>query len=41
MNTVVEACNTFEGELQGKFYPLATMSEEDRKSLVENHFLFK
>jgi len=38
---VVEACNSFEGELAGKFYSLASMSDEDRKSLTEDHFLFK
>lgn len=31
MNKVVEACSKFEGELAGTFYPLATMSEKDRK----------
>lgn len=29
MNHVVEACNKFEGELKGKFYPLEGMKEED------------
>jgi len=29
MNKVVEGCNTFEGELQGKFYPLEGMSKAD------------
>ncbi len=29
MNKVVEACNNFEGDLKGKFYPLETMSQED------------
>ena len=27
---VVQACNSFEGELAGKFYSLATMSAEDQ-----------
>lgn len=29
MNKVVEACNTFEGDLKGTFYSLETMSAED------------
>jgi len=41
MNKVVQACNTFQGDLAGSFYPLATMSEKDRKQLVADHFLFK
>jgi creatine kinase/arginine kinase len=41
MNKVVEACNTFEGDLKGKFYPLAGMSAKDQKQLIEDHFLFK
>ena len=38
---VVEACNEFTDDLEGTYYSLATMSEEDRKKLVEDHFLFK
>merc|ERR1712153_152049 len=41
MEKVVAACNTFEGDLQGKFYPLEGMSAEDSKQLIEDHFLFK
>ena len=41
MNKVVQACNTFQGDLAGSFYPLATMSERDRKQLIADHFLFK
>ena len=26
MNKVVEACNNFDGDLKGKFYPLETMT---------------
>merc|ERR1719379_354636 len=41
MNKVVEACNTFEGELKGTFYPLEGMSKKDQTQLIEDHFLFK
>jgi creatine kinase/arginine kinase len=41
MNKVVEACNTFEGDLKGKFYSLDSLSEADRNQLIEDHFLFK
>lgn len=37
----VKALNTLTGELAGKYYPLATMSEGDKKQLVEDHFLFR
>ena len=30
-----------EGELAGTYYALNQMSEEDRKLLIEHHFLFK
>jgi len=33
--------NSFEGELGGTYYPLNNMSEENRVSLIEDHFLFK
>ena len=29
MAKVVQACNTFTGDLKGKFYPLDGMSKED------------
>ena len=32
---------SFSGELAGKYYPLNNMSEADRESLIEDHFLFK
>ena len=38
---VVEACNTFEGDLAGKYYSLADMKEADRIKLTEEHHLFK
>lgn len=41
MEKVTNACNTFEGDLAGKFYPLEGMSAEDQKQLIEDHFLFK
>ena len=41
MNKVVEAAKNFDGDLQGKFYPLEGMSEADQKQLIEDHFLFK
>lgn len=41
MNTVVKACETFEGDLKGKFYPLEGMSKKDQDQLIADHFLFK
>jgi creatine kinase/arginine kinase len=41
MNKVVQACNTFEGDLKGKFYPLEGMSKADQEQLIADHFLFK
>jgi len=41
MAKVVEACSKFEGDLQGKFYPLDGMNEADQKQLIADHFLFK
>jgi hypothetical protein len=41
MNKVVKACDTFTGDLKGKFYPLDGMSKEDQNQLIEDHFLFK
>ena len=41
MDKVVEACNNFEGDLAGKFYPLEGMDPADQKQLIEDHFLFK
>ncbi|KAK3603327.1 hypothetical protein CHS0354_025933 [Potamilus streckersoni] len=37
----IEALNTLEGELKGKYYSLETMSKEDQKQLIDDHFLFK
>ena len=41
MEKVVTACNTFEGDLAGKFYSLEGMSKEDQQQLIEDNFLFK
>jgi protein-arginine kinase len=41
MNLVVEAAETFDDDLKGKFYPLEGMSAADQKQLIEDHFLFK
>ncbi len=38
---VSTALNSLEGSLAGKYYPLYAMSEEQRLSLVKDHFLFK
>lgn len=38
---VVSALESFDGELKGKYYSLATMSDEDRDQLIADHFLFK
>ena len=41
MGHVVKACESFEGDLAGTFYPLAGMSAKDQKQLIDDHFLFK
>lgn len=41
MSKVVTACNEFEGDLKGTFYPLEGMSQEDQDQLIADHFLFK
>ena len=38
---VVQACNSFDGELKGTFYSLGSMTDAQRNQLVEDHFLFK
>ena len=40
-SVVSSALNSLEGSLEGKYFPLLGMSEEDRLSLVQDHFLFK
>jgi len=38
---VVKACETFEGELKGKYYSLDGMSKADSDALTADHYLFK
>lgn len=35
------ALSSLDGDLSGKYFPLLGMSEEDRVSLIKDHFLFK
>lgn len=41
MDKVVKACESFEGDLKGTFYPLKGMDKKVQKQLIEDHFLFK
>jgi len=38
---VTTALAKFTGELKGKYYSLRSMSDADRRQLIEDHFLFK
>jgi protein-arginine kinase len=38
---VTAATSKFTGDLAGKYYSLATMTKEDQKALIADHFLFK
>ena len=38
---VVQACNTFDGELKGTFYSLSSMTADQQQQLIADHFLFK
>ena len=38
---VVGVLEKFTGELKGKYYSLATMTEAEKKQLIADHFLFK
>ena len=38
---VVKALSNFSGDLKGKYYSLGKMSAEDKKNLINDHFLFK
>jgi hypothetical protein len=38
---VTSALAEFDGELKGKYYSLSTMTESEKKSLINDHFLFK
>ena len=31
----------FDGELAGKYYSLASLTDEEKKQLIADHFLFK
>jgi hypothetical protein len=33
--------SSFEGELAGKYYALTSLHEDERKQLIDDHFLFK
>ena len=39
--SVVQALQSFTGDLAGTYYPLNSMTEAQRKQLIEDHFLFK
>jgi len=41
MNTVVKACENFDDDLKGTFYPLEGMSKETQDQLIADHYLFK
>jgi len=41
MDKVVQGLNTFEGDLQGQFYPLEGMDPAVQKKLIDDHILFK
>jgi len=41
MEKVVQACNKFEGDLAGTFYPLDGMDAATQQQLIDDHFLFK
>ncbi len=38
---VVQACNSFKGELAGTFYSLSSMTAAQQQQLIDDHFLFK
>jgi len=38
---IVAALSKFTGDLKGKYYSLANMTEAEKKQLTEDHFLFK
>ena len=41
MDKVTAACNEFEGDLKGTFYPLDGMDAATQQQLIDDHFLFK
>ena len=38
---VTDALSEFTGDLKGKYYSLATMTEAEKTQLISDHFLFK
>jgi protein-arginine kinase len=38
---VTSALSEMTGDLSGKYYSLKTMTDSERKQLIEDHFLFK
>ena len=40
-NLVTSALSEFTGELKGKYYSLGKMTEDEKKQLIADHFLFK
>ena len=38
---MVQALSKFDGELEGKFYALTSLTDVERKQLIDDHFLFK
>ncbi len=38
---VSNVLNSLKGEFKGKYYPLNNLSKKDKKTLIEDHFLFK
>lgn len=38
---VVQALTTFDGDLAGKYYALTSLTDDERKQLIDDHFLFK
>lgn len=38
---MLKALKTFDGELQGKYYGLGTMTASEQNQLIADHFLFK
>jgi arginine kinase len=38
---VKKACTSFTGELEGTYYALNSMTEDQKNQLINDHFLFK
>ena len=41
VNKLITVFDQFEGDLQGRFYPLENMKKKEQNQLIANHFLFK